>query len=51
MISSNEIRVSDYICQTLVCEGIHKAFLITGGGSMHLNDAIARNKRTSFYAS
>ena len=45
MISSNEIRVSDYICQTLVSEGIQKAFLITGGGSMHLNDAIVRNKK------
>ena len=45
MISSKEIRVSDHICQTLVSEGIQKAFLITGGGSMHLNDAIVRNKK------
>ena len=44
MFSSNEIRVSDYICKTLVQEGIKKAFLITGGGAMHLNDAITRNK-------
>ena len=41
----NEIRVSDYICKTLVLEGINKAFLITGGGAMHLNDAITRNKK------
>lgn len=45
MVDSNVTRVSDYICQTLVQKGISKAFLITGGGAMHLNDAITREKK------
>jgi len=36
------IRVSDYIAQTLVKHGIEHVFLVTGGGAMHLNDAIGR---------
>jgi acetolactate synthase-1/2/3 large subunit len=35
-------RVADYIAQTLVAHGIRDVFLVTGGGAMHLNDAIAR---------
>ncbi len=38
------IRISDYICNKLVDKGINTAFIITGGGAMHLNDAITRNK-------
>lgn len=36
------IRVADYITQTLIKNGIHQIFLVTGGGAMHLNDAIGR---------
>ena len=36
------IKVSDYIAQTLVRHGIEHIFLVTGGGAMHLNDAIGR---------
>lgn len=36
------IRVADYIAQTLVNHGINQIFLVTGGGAMHLNDAIGR---------
>ena len=36
------IRVADYIAQTLVKHGIYDIFLVTGGGAMHLNDAIGR---------
>ena len=38
------IRVADYIAQTLSRSGITDVFLVTGGGAMHLNDAIGRNK-------
>ena len=34
------IRVADYIAQTLVRSGISQVFMITGGGAMHLNDAL-----------
>ncbi len=40
--SEKKIRVADYIAQKLVHHGINKAFLVTGGGAMHLNDAIGR---------
>jgi len=36
------IKVSDYIAQSLVRHGIDHVFLVTGGGAMHLNDAIGR---------
>jgi acetolactate synthase I/II/III large subunit len=36
------IRVADYIAQTLVNHAINQIFLVTGGGAMHLNDAIGR---------
>jgi acetolactate synthase I/II/III large subunit len=38
------IKLSDYLCNVLVSKGIKTAFIITGGGAMHLNDAITRNK-------
>jgi acetolactate synthase-1/2/3 large subunit len=36
------IRVADYIAQTLARSGITDVFMVTGGGAMHLNDAIGR---------
>jgi acetolactate synthase-1/2/3 large subunit len=38
------MRLADYVANRLVDFGIDHAFLVTGGGSMHLNDALARNK-------
>jgi acetolactate synthase-1/2/3 large subunit len=37
------MRVADYIADRLVAAGIRHAFMITGGGAMHLNDAVARH--------
>ena len=42
------IRVADYITQTLVKYGVHHIFLVTGGGAMHLNDAIGRCQGLSY---
>jgi acetolactate synthase I/II/III large subunit len=36
------MRLADYVAQTLVRHGIRHVFLVTGGGAMHLNDAIGR---------
>ncbi len=36
------IRLADYVMQTLVRHGVADAFLVTGGGAMHLNDAVGR---------
>ena len=37
------IRVADYIAGRLVAGGVTHAFLVTGGGAMHLNDAFTRH--------
>jgi acetolactate synthase-1/2/3 large subunit len=42
------IKVADFIAQTLAKYGIRHVFMITGGGSMHLNDAIGRCKELSY---
>ena len=42
------IKVSDYIAQTLVRHGIEHIFLVTGGGAMHLNDAVGRCKGLTY---
>jgi acetolactate synthase-1/2/3 large subunit len=38
------IRVADYIARRIVQAGVDTVFLITGGGAMHLDDAIGRRK-------
>ena len=41
----SQLRVADYIFQTLADRGLDHVFLVTGGGAMHLNDAVALEKR------
>jgi acetolactate synthase-1/2/3 large subunit len=36
------LRVADYIASLLVDDGIEHVFMVTGGGAMHLNDALGR---------
>lgn len=38
------IKVSNYIAQQLVEHGITQVFSVTGGGAMHLNDALGHEK-------
>jgi acetolactate synthase-1/2/3 large subunit len=42
------IKVSDYIVKYLADDGIRHIFMITGGGAMHLNDSIGREKRIQY---
>src|SRR4030066_534863 len=42
------IKVSDYIASKLVEHGIKHVFMVTGGGAMHLNDSIGRNKKLQY---
>lgn len=37
-----KVRVADLIARSLVEHGVTDAFMLTGGGSMHLNDAFGR---------
>ena len=36
------VRLSDYIATTLAAHGVKHVFMLTGGGAMHLNDALGR---------
>ena len=42
------MRVSDYLFRTLADWGVRQAFLVTGGGAMHLDDALSREPRIRF---
>src|SRR4051812_46548607 len=37
------IKVTDYISKLLLEHGVKDIFLVTGGGSMHLNDSLGRH--------
>ena len=39
-----KMKVSDYIARMLVQWGITQVFTVTGGGAMHLNDALGHEK-------
>lgn len=40
----NRIRVADYIADMLVKAGVSQSFSVTGGGAMHLNDALGKKQ-------
>ncbi len=42
------MRLADYVFQTLADRGVRHLFLVTGGGAMHLNDAIGREPRLQY---
>jgi len=42
------MKLSNYIFQTLKDKGLDTVFLVTGGGAMHLNDAIGRVQGIKF---
>ena len=37
-----KIRLSDYVARRLYEHGVRHVFMLTGGGAMHLNDAMGR---------
>lgn len=39
-----KLRLSDYIARRLVDEGIRQVFMVTGGGAMHLDDALGHQQ-------
>lgn len=41
---AEKIRVADYLAQKLVENGVRHVFMLTGGGAMHLNDALGHAK-------
>ena len=41
------MKVSNYISQKLLDSGITQVFTVTGGGAMHLNDALGHQEGLS----
>lgn len=39
-----KIRLADYVAQFLVSHGVTDCFMVTGGGAMHLNDALGHTE-------
>src|ERR1700690_4156598 len=42
------MRVADYVMSFVAQQGVKHVFLVTGGGAMHLNDALARCSDLTF---
>lgn len=42
------IKVSDYIFSFLADKGVKHAFMLSGGGAMHLNDSVGRSSRITY---
>jgi len=42
------IKVSDYIAKELVKHGVRHVFMISGGGSMHLNDSLGKHAKLEY---
>lgn len=45
------MNVADFIIKFLTDRGVEEVFIITGGHSMHLNDAVARSKKLRYTCS
>jgi len=43
------VRVTDYIFKYLADYGVKHVFLVTGGGAMHLNDALKNENRIKYF--
>jgi len=39
-----KIRVADYLAKRIAAAGVRHVFMVSGGGAMHLNDAVGKNK-------
>jgi len=42
------IKLSDYVFKYLADYGVRHVFMLTGGGAMHLNDSVGREKRIQY---
>ena len=40
------MRLADYCAMFLADRGVRHVFLVAGGGAMHLNDAVGRERIT-----
>src|SRR5579862_4292488 len=47
-ITTQTVKLSDYIVGQLADWGVRHIFLVTGGGAMHLNDSIGKESRIQY---
>ena len=47
-MESHLIRLADYVIRQLADWGVRQVFLLTGGGAMHLNDAVGLERRIRY---
>src|SRR5579862_9595329 len=47
-ITTQTVKLSDYIIGQLADWGVRHIFLVTGGGAMHLNDSIGKEPRIEY---
>jgi len=45
------MRLADYVFRFLADRGVRHVFVVTGGGAMHLNDALGREPRVAYLCS
>ena len=48
LITTQTMKLSDYIVGQLADWGVRHIFLVTGGGAMHLNDSIGKESRIQY---
>lgn len=46
----SKVRVADVVAECLAKAGIEHVFMVTGGGAMHLNDALGRHEKLTYVA-
>lgn len=46
---TNAVKLSDYIVSFLVDRGIRDAFMVTGGGAMHLNESFGSHPQLRYW--
>ena len=44
IVVASRMRVADFVAQRIVEHGVQHVFMLTGGGAMHLNDALGRTE-------
>jgi acetolactate synthase I/II/III large subunit len=49
MSKMSKMRVADYIAHRLIEHNITDVFMVTGGGAMHLNDALGNHPGLTYY--
>jgi len=43
-----KIRLADYLVKRIAEAGVRHVFMVSGGGAMHLNDAVGKNKNIEY---